>query len=217
MKSSELDPYLSWHRPDVAAAMRALVVKELSGQDYTSHPPYKYFLLAIRWLAAQLDEPIRLLDVGCGVGHYSRLTDLHCPGVIYTGIDFSPSMIEEARKLFSGQNFIVADATKFDFSGYDVVLASSLIEVMDDWKAGARGICESAGHFVILNRVRHHGGKTVRNDDEGYPSQPTYCHIHDLDELEKFFAFYGFTWVKSWMWTEMPQATIIFRKNNGQT
>lgn len=46
----------------------------------------------------------RILDVGCGNGREALLfTDA---GYTYTGIDLSPSMLAEARKLAPGANFI---------------------------------------------------------------------------------------------------------------
>ena len=94
------DPYLSWHDPDVARQMRALVETEL-GPGYEEHPPYKYFFEAMDFLLLPgwIADDAKLCDAGCGVGHYSVLTCRRYPQLKYTGFDFSPPMIEEAKKL----------------------------------------------------------------------------------------------------------------------
>src|ERR1700755_3306777 len=51
--------------------------------------------LALRpWLAVSAGT--RVLDVGCGVGRWSRL--LAARGGLVTGVDISPTMITEARR-----------------------------------------------------------------------------------------------------------------------
>ncbi len=44
------------------------------------------------------DEPLRVLDIGCGNGRYGHfLAERAERPVAYTGVDLSPALLEEAR------------------------------------------------------------------------------------------------------------------------
>lgn len=59
-------------------------------------------------LVASLLEGTRVLDVGCGVGTFSRrLLDR---GFTVTGLDPDPSCVASAKKLAPGAEFLVGDA-----------------------------------------------------------------------------------------------------------
>jgi trans-aconitate 2-methyltransferase len=53
----------------------------------------------------------RILDLGCGTGHLTA--KIAAAGAVTSGIDASPAMIEQARKLYPELSFEVADATDF--------------------------------------------------------------------------------------------------------
>jgi SAM-dependent methyltransferase len=215
--------YDSWHRPEVAQQMAEL--SKLKFGDH-SHPPYKYFLEAMNWLYVQTrgiwDGPsFNFLDAGCGIGQYAPLVQWVAP-IDYTGFDFSEAMIEQARltPVPSNYEFLVADAKTFDYSPYSIVLASSLIEVVDRWDDVAQRICETARQYVLLHRVRFHSAPTVREEHEGYEGQPTYAWVHDPVELEDFFESRGFCRIYLRIWPEFQDrpfgmATYIFRRVHG--
>ncbi len=46
----------------------------------------------------------RALDLGCGNGHLLSLVLSHCPTAIGVGLDFSPTMLEQARNRFASDN-----------------------------------------------------------------------------------------------------------------
>lgn len=51
----------------------------------------------------------KVLDVGCG---YGRLSEWFGD---YTGIDFSPEFISEAKRIYPGKNFIVGDIKQMPY------------------------------------------------------------------------------------------------------
>src|SRR6266487_1280130 len=57
--------------------------------------------------AARFEPDDLVGDIGCGPGHAARY--LHDRGGDVRGIDFSPGMIEQARRLNSGIDFSVGD------------------------------------------------------------------------------------------------------------
>jgi SAM-dependent methyltransferase len=203
------DPYHSWQVPGVAHYMRDLTTLELDPKTYHEHPPFRHFLNAMRGLGELAG--LKLVDAGCGVGHYSELVARHFPGVVYAGFDFSEEMVAVAKELWPGREFFVADMVDFDYSPYDVVLASSLIEVMDDWAKGSEAMCATA-RKIILHRVRIHQARTERRNTGGYPQQSTYTHYHNEGELVEFYEARGFDVVWYEHWTEFPQATYIFER-----
>lgn len=77
--------------------------------------------------------PIRsIIDVGCGDG---RLIDAIPSHVNYTGIDISPTQIEEARKYIEQKkqnkvSLVLGDVMKIPFStnSFDVALACDIVE-----------------------------------------------------------------------------------------
>src|SRR5690606_14157011 len=70
----------------------------------------------------------RVLDVGCGLGHfYAWLRQNHFP-VMYTGIDITSVMIDFAKRTYPEGRFV--ESTVFDFetegNKYDFVFASGI-------------------------------------------------------------------------------------------
>lgn len=66
-----------------------------------------------RDLAARLEgSPQKALDVGCGPGNSTRVVADRFPGAKVTGIDFSPNMVEAARKEHPELEFFQCDVSE---------------------------------------------------------------------------------------------------------
>ena len=90
--------------------MDSLAEQQLANPEDVA--PYRTFLEAIERLVREerLPEPARLLDFGCGVGHYSELLERYFPGrFAYTGCDFSEPMLAAARARWPEREFVVND------------------------------------------------------------------------------------------------------------
>ena len=75
----------------------------------------------------------RLLDVGCGTGHWSDF--FSTKGFVVTGVDVAPEMIAVARrKAIPNAPFAVADAHSLPFGEgeFDVVAAMATLEFLRD-------------------------------------------------------------------------------------
>jgi ubiquinone/menaquinone biosynthesis C-methylase UbiE len=74
---------------------------------------------------------MRLLDAGCGAGHYLRsLRKRIDPRVDYVGIDASEHFIDLARRAFPGEDrFFVQDVNDLDFpdASFDIVICCNVI------------------------------------------------------------------------------------------
>ena len=74
----------------------------------------------------------RVLDLGCGNGHLLSLILTHCPNAIGVGLDFSPTMLDQASDRFSSDDRVTLiehnmDESLPDLGGFDCVVSSFAI------------------------------------------------------------------------------------------
>lgn len=184
----------SWKSDAVAGKMRALARQQLAAPEPA--PPYRAFLEAIRVLTREfpLPAPARLVDIGCGTGHYSELLDRYFPRRFdYTGCDFAPEMVESARAEWPGRVFVVNDVldNALDLGAYDVVLAGGLVDVLPDYRRALDVLLGSAAPYVILHRQRVTHGRSRVDVVQGYPGQRTHRTSLNRAELEAVAARLG--------------------------
>jgi SAM-dependent methyltransferase len=102
-----------------------------------------------------------VLDVGCGVGRWSRL--LAAKGAQVTGVDLSPTMIAEAQRRAAAVgvadrcSFRVQDLSKLDVQGqFDLVLGVTVLQHILDpelLRAAVRGMTARlapGGRMILL-------------------------------------------------------------------
>jgi SAM-dependent methyltransferase len=98
---------------------------------------------ALRPLEAAFDrldeEPERILDIGTGTGKAARVAASRFPGSEVVGIDLSPAMIEEARRVLPSDlagrvRFEVADASALPFEegAFDLIILLNMIPFFDE-------------------------------------------------------------------------------------
>ncbi|MBS3735414.1 MAG: class I SAM-dependent methyltransferase [Phycisphaerae bacterium] len=100
----------------------------------------------------------RLLDVGCGTGHWSAFfTEM---GYTVVGIDIAAAMIAVAASNVPDASFQIADAYALPFAdaSFDVVATMAVLEFLPDAAAAVREMARCAkprGRLVIgtLNRL----------------------------------------------------------------
>lgn len=114
------------------------------------------------------NKPLRILDVGCGIGGTSRYLASNVPGSTVTGITLSSKQVERATQLakernIPNANFQVMDALNMTFpdNSFDVVWACESGEHMPDKKR----------YVEEMTRVLKPGGRIViatwcQRDDE---------------------------------------------------
>ena len=79
----------------------------------------------------------RVLDLSCGDGHLLSLVLGHCPTATGMGLDFSPTMLEQARKSFAGDDRVTLiehnmDNAMPDFDNFDCIVSSFAIHHCTD-------------------------------------------------------------------------------------
>jgi SAM-dependent methyltransferase len=108
------------------------------------------------WLAVPAGT--RVLDIGCGVGRWSRW--LAARGAEVTGVDVSPTMIAEARRrmhqsgLTARCRFAVQDLVQLDAGGpYDLVLAVTVLQHVLDEERLRAGLARMTHHLAPGGRM----------------------------------------------------------------
>jgi SAM-dependent methyltransferase len=118
-------------------------------------------------LAAVPAAPARVLDLGTGSGAVARLAAARWPDAEVTGVDVSPQMVDEARRLAGSprERYEVADASAlpFEAAAFDVVALNNMIPFFDELVrvlapgghvAIAYGLGDRTPIYVPLPRVR---------------------------------------------------------------
>ena len=107
---------------------------------------YMQFLVREVW---KIDEPITVLDFGCGYGALGLLIMPLLPaGSKYVGVDFSRTMIAAAKDTFVHSDidakFIISDILEYRTNEkYDMVISQAVLRHVDD---GERFLRKMAGH-----------------------------------------------------------------------
>ncbi len=134
----------------------------------------------------------KLLDVGCGTGHWSSFfAEL---GYQVTGIDISPEMIEAARIAAPECFFQVADGCELPFKdgSFDVAASMATLEFITDRSAAVREMVRCAkpgGGLLIgtLNRLAPLNRHRLSKGKQPYAS----AHLLSPDELRRLLAPWG--------------------------
>lgn len=102
--------------------------------------------------AKEVRDTDRVLDAGCGYGRWSgRFSN-------YTGIDFSPDFIAEAKKRYPDKDFLQADLKSLPFKDkeFDVAFCVSIKRMIEDnlgeesWKPMEAELTRVAKKVLIL-------------------------------------------------------------------
>jgi len=112
----------------------------------------------------KLNEGSKILELGCGPGGFWRSNRNRVPAswqIILT--DFSPGMLQEARRLLGEADFTyeVADAQKLSFADatFDVVIANHMLYHIPDLPLALseiRRVLKPSGHFYATTFGRQH-------------------------------------------------------------
>jgi 2-polyprenyl-3-methyl-5-hydroxy-6-metoxy-1,4-benzoquinol methylase len=108
------------------------------------------------WLRVTADQSV--LDVGCGVGRWSRL--LAGRGAVVSGVDLSPTMVAIASQrahaagLSSRCRFLVQDLAQLDAGGpYDLVLGVTVLQHILDPVSLRVAVARLAKHLARNGRM----------------------------------------------------------------
>lgn len=97
-----------------------------------------------------------LLDVGCGTGHFSRR--FAAIGLRVTGLDPDPAMLEHARRLGGGVDYMRGSATALPLADdtYDFVTAITSLCFVAEATRALSEMWRVARHAVLLGLLNRH-------------------------------------------------------------
>jgi SAM-dependent methyltransferase len=137
------------------------------------------------WLRVPPDT--RVLDVGCGVGRWSRL--LAARGARVTGIDLSPTMIAQARLRAHAANvadrcqFFVQDLSTLDIrERYDLVLGVTVLQHILDPESFRAALAALTAHLAPGGRLvlleAAPSGRVERCDSTVFNARPREVYLN---------------------------------------
>ncbi len=97
-----------------------------------------------------------VIEVGCGEGELAARILRMVPGVRYAGFDISPEVIGEARRRYPGLSFSVLPIEQLtaEAGEADLVIASEVMEHLDDPAAGIESILRLPFRYLLLSVPR---------------------------------------------------------------
>lgn len=143
---------------------------------YETRAGRMYDGLEKRGVARFLPDPMsgnRLLEVGCGTGHWSAFFSDR--GFVVTAVDIAPEMIETARgRRIANASFDVADAHALPFEDgrFDVAAAITTIEFVRDAETVVREMARCvrrSGGVVLIGVLNALAGVNIRRKAAGAP------------------------------------------------
>jgi SAM-dependent methyltransferase len=120
-----------------------------------------------------IDETTKILEIGIGTGWFPILCKMK--GLSCKGIEISPQLVEYAmefgRRYGVEADIEVANVEETDLgeSVYDIVVASSVFEHVEDWRSGIRNIYRALKPDGILYFNSTNKFTLVRSAEYDYP------------------------------------------------
>jgi len=143
-----------WQAPDIVEKQRDRVNWELQ-QMYLGNVPV-VFQVAAQAVAATGMEQGRIIEIGCASGYYYEVLE-HLSGhpINYTGLDYSRSLIERARREYPNVPFRIADAMKLPLANrsHDIVISGCVLLHVKDYQQAIAETARVASHWCIFHRT----------------------------------------------------------------
>jgi SAM-dependent methyltransferase len=144
---------------------------------------------AAQRVAALAKQGDRLLDVGCGVGHYYRSLKERVPvRLCYTGLDATSYYIERAREAFANDDnagFVVGDVFAIDFPdrAFELVMCNNVLVHLPSVVRPLGELCRVARRSVLIRTLVATKSYLVQDVNPGEDGA-------DFDEAGKPFGFH---------------------------
>lgn len=195
MRKMKYEPWQYWAvKPEGEAVLEARARGELPEMECTQQ--------LVRLISQVYQPGMRILDVGCNVGHYLPALRRLDPDINYVGVDAYPIYIEKAKAIF-GENertaFLVKDIMEqlFPDRPFDIVLCCNLIVHLPDFRLPVRNLLESTKGVCFIRTFL--GEKTTlvkyvekhEFDAEGNPLAFRYLNTYNVDYFVNYIKDLG--------------------------
>lgn len=146
-------------------------------------------------ISQYFEKNMRVLDVGCNVGHYLLGLRKKFPLLDYTGVDAYETYINEAKRSFSkdnNANFLVKDIFKplFPEDKFDIVYCCNVLIHLPDFKIPITNLLNSTKKICIIRTPLSNHTTIVKApiydtyEDNGNPKEFWYLNTWN----KKYFA-----------------------------
>jgi putative methyltransferase (TIGR04325 family) len=176
--------------------------------DLTAHNMFMTFLYVLA-RAAHHKHDLSVLDWGGAVGHYALVARRLLPEVTFDYVvKEQPTNCQLASELNPSVKFVSSDDECFSRT-YDVVIASSSVHYVEDWKAVVARLAEAAHSWLFINglpAVRRVPSYVVvqRLRTSGFQGE-FYSNVVNRDEFVSEVTRHRFTLVRELMsWGAVP-------------
>lgn len=172
-------------------------------------------------LAQLYSKGMKVLDVGCGAGHYLRSFRSRLDKDIdYTGLDATQHFIDLAKEAFKDTRFIKGNIFNLDIedNSYDLVVSSNVIlHLPPPPDKAIKELVRVSKKYVVIRTVfgeRNYIIKEVRGDidKEGEPSSFNFFNMYTEEYIRNVLKGLKVEVVKDDMWKPFDN-----RKEGGET
>jgi malonyl-CoA O-methyltransferase len=115
-----------------------------AARSYDAHSPVQRHAaarLAGLIATAGLPPRPRVLEIGCGTGHLTRLLSLHLPGAAILATDIAPAMVAACQARLPQHDYAVMDGTQPTVDGpFDLICANLAAQWFADLPAALAGL-----------------------------------------------------------------------------
>jgi len=156
----------------------------------------------VNLMSGEYEPPMRVLDVGCNVGHYLAGIREKFPELNYTGVDAYEYYIKLAKNEFSNDpnaKFEVKDIFQpiFPNNPFDIVYCCNVIQHLPDFRKPVKNLLESTKNVCFIRMLLSNKTNIVKSvaedkyDDEGNPLDYYYINTWSKSYFEKYIKNLG--------------------------
>lgn len=124
----------------------------------------------------QIKDGMKILEIGCGPGHFSHMIKKHFPNCEVIGLDLDSGHIDFAKSKANELNlsikYLVGDATKLPFNDeeFDLVYSHTLVEHLpfDAFISDQKRILKKGGKIIFINldgKRKHYKNFEYKEDE----------------------------------------------------
>lgn len=195
----------------VAADYAARIAGELA------HKPFDRQMLgrfADRARAVPGGEDLPVLDLGCGPGHITRY--LHDLGLPVIGVDISPRMLDEARRLNPGLAFRAGDMRALDWPDASVAAIAAPYSIIHIHRDDIISVLRELGRVLVPGGrlyLSFHIGDEVRHLDDWWEKPVDLDFVFfQVAEMEGNLRTAGFTEIETDERDPYPEVEVQTRR-----
>lgn len=201
------DMTVAYKDKGIPAKQRELVDRQLAKMKEAQWPShFDVTRLALKRIQREEGFPVvrlNLLDAGCSSAYYSEIFDYFCPGMVhYTGVDYSPAMVDMAHTIYPDRPVFEADLVNLRFflpHRFDIGFTGATIIHMRQWRLAIRELARVSRKWLVLHRTNVWSDDSLTSCTRGEAYDvPVDYYIFNRSELFDLCATCGFLLNAEW-------------------